>query len=144
MLGLNDMPHWHATIPYLHASHVGMLCCATSLHAWHACATAIFLCPSPDIALDDDNTSHPISCIFLYVSDTITFTWSSLYTLDAHCDITVYHMIWYNECKQCTSGKHEGDLSCLCLREPHLWVLCLCKRGLSRSMSLDANLWYMK
>jgi len=36
----------HATVLYLHASHVGTLGRGMLQHAWHALATAIFLCPS--------------------------------------------------------------------------------------------------
>ena len=35
----------HATVLHMHASHVGTLGRGTLRHAWHAPATAIFLCP---------------------------------------------------------------------------------------------------
>ena len=41
-------PAVHATVSRMHASHVGTLGRSTLLHAWHACATAIFLCPIYD------------------------------------------------------------------------------------------------
>ena len=60
------------------------------------------------------------------------FSWWSKEAEKTHTALTI------------ASGKHEGDLWHLCLREPHLWALCLCNEGLSRPLSSGANLWYIR